>query len=95
VQLAVMAGARVLATCGPADADHCRGAGAAEVLDYADPALGERVRELAPDGLDLYVDTSGRINLELAATLLLYDLGVRRTPVTRFLFGLKPVPGSN
>jgi glucan biosynthesis protein C len=26
----------------------------------------------------------------LAATLLLYDLGVRRTPVTRFLFGLKP-----
>jgi glucans biosynthesis protein C len=27
----------------------------------------------------------------LAATLLLYDLGVRRTPVTRFLFGLKPI----
>jgi glucan biosynthesis protein C len=26
----------------------------------------------------------------LAATLLLYDLGVRRSPVTRFLFGLKP-----
>jgi glucans biosynthesis protein C len=26
----------------------------------------------------------------LAATLLLYDLGVRRHPVTRFLFGLKP-----
>jgi glucan biosynthesis protein C len=26
----------------------------------------------------------------LAATLLLYDLAVRRTPVTRFLFGLRP-----
>ena len=26
----------------------------------------------------------------LAATLVLYDLGVRRHPVTRFLFGLKP-----
>jgi glucans biosynthesis protein C len=26
----------------------------------------------------------------LAATLLLYDLGIRRSPVTRFLFGLKP-----
>jgi hypothetical protein len=26
----------------------------------------------------------------LAATLLLYDLGVRRTRVTRFLFGLRP-----
>jgi glucan biosynthesis protein C len=29
----------------------------------------------------------------LAATLLLYDLGVRRNPVTRFLFGLKPNGG--
>jgi hypothetical protein len=28
----------------------------------------------------------------LAATLLLYDLGVRRHPVTRLLFGLKPQP---
>ena len=26
----------------------------------------------------------------LAATLLLYDIGVRRTRVTRFLFGLAP-----
>jgi glucan biosynthesis protein C len=31
--------------------------------------------------------------VSLAATLLLYDLGVRRTPVTRFLFGLKPLGG--
>jgi glucan biosynthesis protein C len=29
----------------------------------------------------------------LAATLLLHDLGVRRNPVTRFLFGLKPLGG--
>jgi surface polysaccharide O-acyltransferase-like enzyme len=27
----------------------------------------------------------------LAATLLVYDLGVRRTRITRFLFGLKPI----
>jgi NADPH:quinone reductase-like Zn-dependent oxidoreductase len=72
VQLAAMAGARVLATCRPADADWCRRAGAAEVLDYADPALGERVRELAPGGVDLYVDTSGRIDLELACDLLAF-----------------------
>jgi hypothetical protein len=26
----------------------------------------------------------------LIVTLLLYDLGVRRTPITRRLFGLKP-----
>jgi glucans biosynthesis protein C len=31
--------------------------------------------------------------VSLAATLLLYDLGVRRNPVTRFLFGLKPLGG--
>jgi glucans biosynthesis protein C len=29
----------------------------------------------------------------LAATLLLYDLGIRRSPVTRFLFGQKPIRG--
>jgi len=31
--------------------------------------------------------------VSLAATLLLYDLGVRRSPLTRFLFGLKPLGG--
>jgi glucan biosynthesis protein C len=31
--------------------------------------------------------------LSLAATLLLYDLGVRRNPVTRFLFGLRQRDG--
>jgi glucan biosynthesis protein C len=30
--------------------------------------------------------------MSLATTLALYDLGVRRTPVTRWLFGLKPLP---
>jgi glucans biosynthesis protein C len=31
--------------------------------------------------------------VSLAATLLLYDLGIRRSPVTRFLFGLKQTRG--
>jgi surface polysaccharide O-acyltransferase-like enzyme len=31
--------------------------------------------------------------VSLAATLLLYDLGIRRSPVTRFLFGLKRPTG--
>jgi surface polysaccharide O-acyltransferase-like enzyme len=31
--------------------------------------------------------------VSLAATLLLYELGVRRSPVTRFLFGLKQLGG--
>jgi hypothetical protein len=33
--------------------------------------------------------------VSLTATLLLYDLGVRRNPITRFLFGLKPMGGRN
>jgi NADPH:quinone reductase-like Zn-dependent oxidoreductase len=70
VQLAAMAGARVLATCRPADEDWCRSAGAAEVLDYRDRALGERLRALAPGGVDLQIDTSGQIDLELATGLL-------------------------
>jgi hypothetical protein len=32
--------------------------------------------------------------VSLAATLLLYDLGVRRSPLTRFLFGLKQARGT-
>jgi surface polysaccharide O-acyltransferase-like enzyme len=31
--------------------------------------------------------------VSLAATLLLYDLGIRRNPVTRLLFGLKQPRG--
>jgi hypothetical protein len=31
--------------------------------------------------------------VSLAATLLLYDLGVRRSALTRFLFGLKQLGG--
>jgi glucan biosynthesis protein C len=31
--------------------------------------------------------------ISLAATLLLYDLGIRRSPLTRFLFGLKQLGG--
>jgi NADPH:quinone reductase-like Zn-dependent oxidoreductase len=66
VRLAAMAGARVLATCRPDDVAHCLEDGAGAALDYRDPALGERLRELVPDGIDLQVDTSGRIDLELA-----------------------------
>jgi NADPH:quinone reductase-like Zn-dependent oxidoreductase len=87
VRLAAMAGARVLATCRPGDADRCRRAGAAEALDYRDPALGERLRELAPDGIDLYVDTSGKVDLELALEALAFRgrvvllAGARARPV--------------
>ena len=70
VRLAAMAGARVLATCRPDDFARCLEDGAEAAVDYRDPALGERLRELAPDGIDLHVDTSGKVDLELAVDLM-------------------------
>jgi NADPH:quinone reductase-like Zn-dependent oxidoreductase len=44
VQLAVVRGARVIATAGPASAEAVRAVGAAEVVDYHDARWPERVR---------------------------------------------------
>lgn len=72
IQLASAAGARVIATANAADASWCRTAGAIEVLDYRDPALTDRLRAVAPDGIDVYVDTSGRLDLDLAVDVLAF-----------------------
>jgi NADPH:quinone reductase-like Zn-dependent oxidoreductase len=68
--LARAGGARVLAGARPEDAGWCRAAGAAEVVDYRDPDLAGRLAELAPGGIDLYVDTSGHLDLAAAIDLL-------------------------
>jgi NADPH:quinone reductase-like Zn-dependent oxidoreductase len=68
--LAGGAGARVLAGARPEDAGWCRSAGAAEVVDYRDPELPGRLAALAPDGIDLFVDTSGHLDLPAAVDLL-------------------------
>jgi NADPH:quinone reductase-like Zn-dependent oxidoreductase len=68
--LASLAGARVLAGARPEDAGWCRAAGAAEVVDYRHPDLHGRLRALAPEGVDLYVDTSGHLDLPAAVDLL-------------------------
>lgn len=70
VAMAAEAGARVIATARPGDARYCRSLGAAEVLDYAAPDLPDRVRELAPAGVDLLLDTSGTNDLETAVPML-------------------------
>lgn len=70
VVLAVAAGARVVATANAQDADYCRSLGAAEVLDYRDPQLAERLRDACPHGVDLYVDTAGDNDVEGAIGLL-------------------------
>lgn len=68
--LARTGGARVLAGARPGDAAWCRSAGAAEVVDYRAPDLAGQLRGLAPDGVDLYVDTSGHLDLPAAVDLL-------------------------
>lgn len=57
VQLAVARGARVIGTGSPATHDRLRELGAVPVA-YGD-GLAERVRAVAPDGLDLALDVAG------------------------------------
>ncbi|MEN3614718.1 NADPH:quinone reductase [Plantactinospora sp. ZYX-F-223] len=87
VVLASTAGARVVATAAADDEAYCRSLGAAEVLDYRDERWPERVRALCPDGVDLYLDTYGRNDLENAVELLAHRgrvvllAGLRTRPV--------------
>ncbi|KJY33609.1 NADPH:quinone reductase [Streptomyces sp. NRRL S-495] len=70
IVLAAEAGARVVATARPADAEHCRALGATEVLDYRAPDLLDLVRAASPGGVDLHLDTSGTNDLTTAVDLL-------------------------
>ncbi|GGZ01612.1 NADPH:quinone reductase [Streptomyces poonensis] len=70
VVLAVEAGARVIATASPGDADHCRSLGAAEVIDYRAPDLARRIADACPGGVDIHLDTSGTNDLATAVDLL-------------------------
>ncbi|PZT74851.1 MULTISPECIES: NADPH:quinone reductase [unclassified Streptomyces] len=70
IVMAVEAGARVIATARPADADYCASLGAEAVLDYRDPRLREKTARLCPAGVDVYVDTSGTNDLAGAVAVL-------------------------
>ncbi|MQY05613.1 NADP-dependent oxidoreductase [Actinomadura macrotermitis] len=61
VQLAAARGARVIGTASPANHDHLRSLGAEPVAYGA--GLTERVRALAPGGVDLALDAAGSGNL--------------------------------
>lgn len=58
VQLAVAAGARVIGTAGPDNQEHVAALGATPTT-YG-PGLVERVRALAPDGVDAVFDVAGK-----------------------------------
>jgi NADPH:quinone reductase-like Zn-dependent oxidoreductase len=70
IMIAVTAGARVVASASAKDASYCRDLGAWQVLDYHDTALPERVRELCPDGIDVYLDAAGANELSAAVGML-------------------------
>jgi len=57
VQLAAARGARVIGTASPANHDYLRSLGA-EPVAYGE-GLAERVRALAPDGVDVALDVAG------------------------------------
>jgi NADPH:quinone reductase-like Zn-dependent oxidoreductase len=85
VTLAVDAGARVVAVA--RDTEYCTALGATEVIDYRDPERWQRIRAVCPQGMDVYVDTSGENDLANAVGLLALRgrivllAGVRTRPV--------------
>lgn len=69
IQLATHHGVRVIAAASPRHHDVLRRAGA-EPVDYADPDLAARVRELAPGGVDAVFDNIGGEVTRTAWTML-------------------------
>ncbi len=67
VQLAASAGARVVATASPGDAERVLAAGAEVVLDHHDPDLDVQLAHAAPAGVHIAWDTSGRMDYGLLA----------------------------
>lgn len=75
VQLAKRMGARVVTSASAADGEWCRSLGADVTLDYRDPEFAGKVAAAAPDGVDVWWDSSGRHDFETTAPLL--RLGAR------------------
>lgn len=67
VQLAILAGAHVIATAGARDQEAVRRLGATPVV-YGDGVL-ERIQAAAPGGVDAFLDTHGDGNADLAIAL--------------------------
>ncbi|WP_408898864.1 NADP-dependent oxidoreductase [Nocardioides sp. R1-1] len=63
VQFARAAGAEVAATCSTANVAYLRGLGVERVVDYVAEDVTAAVKEWAPEGLDLLVNTAGASSL--------------------------------
>ena len=69
IQLARLHGVRIIGAASPRHHDALREAGVLPI-DYADPELAARVRELAPDGVDAVFDNVGGEMTKTAFSLL-------------------------
>ncbi|MBV9922802.1 MAG: NADPH:quinone reductase [Pseudonocardia sp.] len=70
IALGSRAGARVIASARAEDLDHCRSSGAAVALDYRGAGFADALRDAAPDGVDVHLETSGQHGLALAVDVL-------------------------
>ena len=71
VQVAKALGARVIATAGAAEKQaRVRALGADAVLDYRDPAILERTRTAAPEGVHVYWETQREPDFDRAVATL-------------------------
>jgi NADPH2:quinone reductase len=71
VQMARAAGARVATSAGsPERVESCRSLGADLALDYKADDIPARLREFAPEGIDVWYETQREPNLEVAIPLL-------------------------
>ncbi len=68
VQLAVLRGAKVIGTASEANQDYVRSLGATPVV-YGD-GLADRVRALAPSGVDAALDGAGGVALDISLELI-------------------------
>src|SRR5262249_42392772 len=90
IQLARLAGARVIGTASATSFDHLRGLGA-EPVTYGD-GLAERVRALAP-GVTAAIDLYGTETVHAARELGVAD--ERITPIAAQVDGITPTNGAN
>ena len=95
VQLAKLFGATVIGSAHPDAEDMVRGLGALHFVDYRAPDLAERVRAIAPDGVDAVIDTISARSATESLALLKYAghlVAVAGRPDLRSIpeFGLAP-----
>ena len=71
IQMAKIAGAKVATTAGRADrVAFCKSLGADFAFNYKEEDVPARLREVAPDGIDLWFETQREPNLEVAIPML-------------------------